>query len=181
VGRTQKDEKKAKKHDFLLASFLVEILLNKKYDFLLNDLFELLDLGYPSNFVLGGISLIHLPISFKIRESSLKALYNFHYLQTPDLTEFNDSDIEETIKRRINYWIEDIIDVLAINPSTVNTLRLQELIETDPKVAPFVAEVFTFFLSENNISISKNKALSYASFIMGEVKKSLVRVNLEEV
>ncbi len=181
IWRTQKDEGKAKKHDFLLAWFLVEILLNKKYDFILNDLFELLDLGYPSNFVLWVISLIHLPISYKIRETSQKEKYAFSYFQDTELVEFNDSHIDESLKKRINFWIEDIIDVISIWPSTVGTLRLQKLIASDEKVTPFVAKIFSFFLSENNISISQGKAQSYASFIISEVQKSLVVVNLEEV
>ena len=53
TGRTQKDEKKAKKYDFLLSTFLVKILLDKKYDDLLENIFMLLDEWYPSNFILG--------------------------------------------------------------------------------------------------------------------------------
>lgn len=181
IWRTQKDEGKAKKHDFLLASFLVEILLNKKYDFLLEDLFELLDMGYPSNFVLGAISLIHMPISLKIRDTSLKARYAFTYLQNPELQEFNDREIDENLKKRINYWIEDIIDIVLISPSTVNTLRLKNLISTDEKVLAFIAKVFAFFLSENNLSITSWKAQSYALFIVWEVQRSLNGVELEEV
>jgi hypothetical protein len=32
IKRTQKDEKKAKKYDMLLAGFLVKIIIDKKYD-----------------------------------------------------------------------------------------------------------------------------------------------------
>lgn len=181
IGRTQKDEGKAKKHDFLLAGFLVEILLNKKYDFLLDEMFGLLDAGYPSNFVLGVISLIHLPISYKIRDMSGKARYVFHYLESEQVQNFNDRDIDENLKKRINYWIEDIIDIVSIWPSTVNTLRLKELILKDTSVVDFVAKIFMFFLSENNLMISEGKARSYAMFIIGEVQKSLDKTNLEEV
>jgi len=34
MKRTQKDEKKAKKYDMLLAGFLVKIIIDKKYDLL---------------------------------------------------------------------------------------------------------------------------------------------------
>jgi hypothetical protein len=43
MKRTQKDEKKAKKYDMLLAGFLVKIIIDKKYDFILNPLFSTLD------------------------------------------------------------------------------------------------------------------------------------------
>jgi hypothetical protein len=181
IGRTQKDEWKAKKHDFLLANFLVEILLNKKYDFLLDDMFGLMDMAYPSNFILWVISLIHLPISYKIREMSWKETYIFRYLDAPEVAEFNDRDIDETMKTRINYWIEDIIDIVSIWPSTVSTLRLRNLISNDENVVIFVAKIFTFFLSENNLSISESKSKSYALFIIGEVGKALQKLNLEEV
>lgn len=181
IGRTQKDEGKAKKHDFLLANFLVEILLNKKYDFLLDDMFGLLDMAYPSNFILGVISLIHLPISYKIREMSGKEKYMFRYLDHPEVQEFNDRDIDESMKLRINYWIEDIIDIVSIWPSTVSTLRLRNLISSDENVVAFVAKIFTFFVQENNLMINESKSRSYALFIIGEVAKALEKLNLEEV
>jgi hypothetical protein len=43
MKRTQKDEKKAKKYDMLLAGFLVKIIIDKQYDFILSPLFSCLD------------------------------------------------------------------------------------------------------------------------------------------
>jgi hypothetical protein len=39
IKRTQKDEKKAKKQDILLANFLVQLILDRKYDNILVNLF----------------------------------------------------------------------------------------------------------------------------------------------
>ena len=77
IKRTQKDESKAKKHDLLLANFLVKIIINKKYDILSDDLFKSLNSGYPSNFILWILSLINMEISDKIRELSQKEKISF--------------------------------------------------------------------------------------------------------
>jgi hypothetical protein len=52
IKRTQKDEKKAKKYDMLLAGFLVKIIIDKKYDSILESLFASLNKGFSSNLVL---------------------------------------------------------------------------------------------------------------------------------
>ena len=39
ISKTQKDEKKAKKQDLLLAKFLVKILIDKRYDSIFPSMF----------------------------------------------------------------------------------------------------------------------------------------------
>ena len=74
IKRVQKDEKKSKKHDNLLAWILIEIIKDKRYDFLYDWIFECFDNWYSSNFILWVLSLIYLPVSDKIRDFSHKNL-----------------------------------------------------------------------------------------------------------
>ncbi len=182
VKWTKRDEAKAKKYDFLLSTFLVKIILDKKYDSLLKKIFSVMDDGYPSNFVLWILSLVYEPISIKIREVVTgKEPYNLHIEKNKETIDFRESDLSDEIKKRINYWIEDVIDSLAIEASFVYTTRTLNLIEGDEKIIDFVSDVFVFFFQELNFSISEKRAKSFSGFIIWEVKKVLHTLKLEEI
>ncbi|MDD3793245.1 MAG: hypothetical protein PHI37_00330 [Candidatus Gracilibacteria bacterium] len=181
VKRTKKDEQKAKKYDFLLAGFLVKIIVDKKYDFVLNQLFKVMEEGYTSNFTLGILSLINTEISNKIRENNTKPLINFNYSKKEEI-DFDNNNIDLEVKYRINYWIEDIIDSVIIDYSNIQTLKIIELLEKDNNIIfSYIANILGFFLKSLNINISKKQALSIADFIVGEVLKSIKKLKIEEV
>ena len=182
IKRVQKDEKRAKKYDTILASFLVQIIKNPKYDFLLQELFKALDNGYSSNFLLWLLSLIYLPISDKIREISTKNIISFWYQKTPNTIEFDD-EIHEEIKNRINLWIEDIIDIVSIEYSS---LQIQHMLEIYGKkdeeyIQKFSCKVFVFFFAELNIHISEKKAMSYIEFILEQIFAKMKTISTEEI
>lgn len=171
IKRTQKDEKKAKKYDFLLAKFLVEMILKRKYDILLDDLFSCLDLWYWTNFLLGILYLVYLPISHEIRKFSWKEELEFHYWISSEPEEFDDHNLPEWIRSRVNAWIDDMESVTSLEVSTITTKRNLHLIVYDEKVRKFTAEVFSFFFSELNITITDVKARNYSDFILWELEK----------
>lgn len=178
--RTKKDEKKAKKYDFLLAKFLVKIIVDKKYDPLLETLFITMDFWYRSNFLLGIISLVNIEISDEIRKLSLKENFSFSY-KSNEIIEFDDNNLHENIKNRINYWLEDIIDILTIEYSTIQTAKTIKLLKNDSEVInKYTADIFTFFLKNSNIKISTNKALNISDFIIWEVEKAIKKLKLED-
>ena len=182
IKRIQKDEKKAKKHDFLLASFLVKIILDKKYDFLLDKLFKSLNSWFSSNFVLWVLSLINIEISHKIRELSSKEKINFDYVAKKELTDFHDRDLDLKLKNRINFWLEDILDVTSIDYSSLQTENLSYIIDDKREVIlEFVSLVFSFFFNELNINISKSKSDNYSDFIISEIKNSLKSLDIEKI
>ena len=181
IKRTQKDEKKAKKHDLLLANFLVQIIINKKYDFLLEQLFKCIDVWIPSNFLLWIISLINLEISDKIREISWKEKVNFNYSINKETIEFDDNLLSWDIKKRINFWVEDITDVVSIDYSSLLTKKLLSNISNNWLLIVFTAMVFKFFLKEINIYISDAKSVNISEFILSEVHAHLKKINLEEI
>jgi len=180
IKRTQKDEKKAKKYDFLLAKFLVEMILKKKYDELLDELFVCLDAGYGTNFLLWILSLIYLPISDEIRRTNGKQSINFLYEPTTSPIDFDDHALDPLIRERVNMWIEDMESVVALEVSSIITKRTLGLILYDEKVRTFTSSVFTFFFTELHISISTTKSKSYSEFILWELEKSLKK-NMPEL
>lgn len=182
VAKTQKDEKKAKKYDFLLAGFLVKIIVDKKYDSILDTLFPAIHEWYPSNFILWILSLINIEISDKIRETTGKEKIIFSYEIKNEIEEFDDNNICIQIKNRINYWVEDIIDSLTLEYSHIQTKKLKELLKNDEKILlTYSSKIFTFFLNELNIKISKNKSEWISIFIIWEIKKSLNKLEIEEL
>jgi len=181
IWRTQKDEKKAKKYDLLLANFLVKIIVDKRYDIVLESLFRTMDYWYTSNFVLWIISLINTDVSNKIRETSNKEKIIFNYKSATNI-EFNDNDIPEEVKNRINFWIEDIIDSLIIDYSNIQIKRIHELLENDSKIINYyTANIFSFFLKEINIKIDNKKALNISDFIISEVNKSIKNIKINNL
>jgi hypothetical protein len=181
VKRTKQDEQKAKKYDFLLAWFLVKIIVDKKYDFILNELFKVMEDGYTSNFTLWILSLINTEISNKIRENNTKSLINFTYSKK-EIIDFDNNNIDIELKNRINYWIEDIIDSVIIDYSNIQTKKIIILLEKDENIIfSYIANILWFFLKSLNINISKKQALSIADFIVSEVLKSIKKLKIEEV
>jgi hypothetical protein len=180
IKRTQNDEKKAKRYDFLLAKFLVEMILKKKYDNLLGGLFACLDAGYGTNFLLWILSLIYLPISYEIRSASGKTPIIFEYIPSNKELQFDDHDLAPEIRDRVNAWIEDMEAVVTLEVSSIITKRTLGLILYDEKVRAFTSDVFAFFFLELNISITQAKAKSYSEFILWELEKSLKK-NMPEL
>ncbi len=173
IQRTQKDEWKAKKYDFLLAKFLVEMILKKKYDSLLDELFACLDAGYGTNFLLGVLSLIYLPISDEIRRAWDKEKINFSLSKKKENHSFDSDNLPPEIRARVNEWISDMELVVRFEVSSIITQRTLWLILYDEKVRTFTSSVFSFFFSEVWIDISESKSRSYSDFILGQLEKSL--------
>lgn len=181
IKRTRKDEQKAKRNDILLAWFLVKIIIDKTYDFVLDDLFLCLNKGFSSNILLGIISLVHEEISEKIRLFSGKDFqrYTFKYQQK---TQFDDSQVDIAVKQRINTWVEDIVDIISIDYSHVQIEELRNIfIIHNQEVSWFTQKVFTFFLEKSNIEISESQAWLISEFILSEIEKSIENLEISEV
>ncbi len=184
IKRVQKDEKKAKKFDLLLAQFLAQIIRNPKYDFLLDDLFKSLDSWFSSNFILWILSLIYLPISDKIRELSKKDPINFNYIKTFEVIDFDDNKLDESIKNRINFWLEDILDIISIEYSSLQMDNIKKLFKSKSsysQLSNFSSLVFQFFFKELNINIPLSKSDSYIDFILSQVYEKINEIKIEKI
>ena len=179
IKRTQKDEWKAKKQDMLLANFLVKIILNKKFDDVLELLFKLLDKWYPSNFLLWILSLIYIEISDKIREISDVEKIDFSF-KSDEIIDFDSSSDE--VKDRITHWVEDIIMSSTADYSHILTVRLIELLQKqEDDIIIFTSNIFVFFLKEINIKISNDQSEKYSIYILWEVLKKIESLDVEKI
>jgi len=177
--KVRKDEKKAKKYDMILSSFLVKIILDKRYDELVVLLTSCLDKWYPSNFLLWVFSLVYMDISKTIRHSSNKRIYEFNY-RSNEFIEFSEEIVNQDIRKRINIWVEDMIDVVLQEWSVITTKKLLELFETEKQVLDnYFIGIFRFFFKAINITISEQKAFNYIDFISWELIKSYRKYNFE--
>lgn len=173
IKKTQKDEKKAKKYDFLLASFLVELILKKKYDTILEKLFPALDAWYGANFLLWILSLVYVPISHKIRKTSWLTPISFEFIIPDELQVFHPESIPEQIRTRINDWIEDMHGVIRLESSTIITERSLRLIIYDETIRDFCMTTLLFFFWELKYTMTPSIARNYTDFILKELEKTL--------
>jgi hypothetical protein len=182
MQRVQKDEKKAKKYDLLLAWFLVKIIIDKKYDFILVKLLKAIDFWYSSNFILWILSLINTEISNKIREYNNKKLLNFAY-KADKIIAFNSGELPQKVQNRVNYWIEDIIDSISLEYSNIQTEKVITCLKKDDTwiINDYISDILTFFLKNINIIVSEKESQNIASFIIWDVTKSIKKLNLETI
>ncbi len=181
VQKTRKDEKKARKYDILLAGILVKIIVDKKYDFILEKLFKSIHEWFSSNFILWVLSLININISNKIREISKKQKIDFNY-KSKSQVEFQDNNISPEIQKRINLWIEDIIDAVSIEYSNIQTQNIIILLQKQTEeIIDYTSNIIIFFLKEINITIKENESKNISIFILEEVLKVLKKLKIEEI
>ena len=180
IKRTRKDEKKSKKYDLLLAWFLVKIIIDKKYDWILNDLFKCSNYWYPSNFLLWILSLINNSISDNIRDISWKEKIIYNYKSENEL-KFDDNSLPIEVKNRINKWIEDITDVVSIEHSMITTKHLLTLFKEKDLILNYTSIIFTFFLKESNIIINDNISQNISDFILKQIVLEIKKLKIEEI
>jgi len=91
--------------------------------------------------------------------------------------------LDEEIKKRINLWVEDMVDIMTIEYSS---LQVKKIIELSKKhefnyIINFATKVFKFFFREININISEKKSHDYVNFILEQVISKVKKLELEEI
>jgi hypothetical protein len=160
---------------------LVKIIIDKKYDSLLDSLFWCLNIWFWSNILLWILSLNHEEISEKIRTYSWKeyTIFNFKY---ENAVTFDDASVNDKVKQRINSWVEDISDIISIDYSHIQIWELKhQLISQNVKITDFTKKVLIFFLSDINITIWESQAEWIAEFVISEIQGNLKKLPLEEI
>lgn len=198
IKKTRKDEKKAHKDNDFLFQIVFDIIQNKSYDVILPFIAGLLKANIPSNLIIWGISLIYSEAVYIIRtnykewnnsliidkKKASEYQITINYKLTESVIEFNDSNLDEAIKWRINEWIWDIISIISFDPSSIITNKFLSQVHNSENrdiVINYLASVLTFFLFDLNIVISKDKAFQYSEFILSEIIKKLKSLKLEEI
>jgi hypothetical protein len=104
----------------------------------------------------------------------------FDYEIKKEIEVFDDNHIHFKIKDRINYWIEDILDSVILEYSSIQTEKLKVLLINDKNILlEYTSNIFTFFLNELNIQILDNKSINISEFIISEVSKSIDKLEIE--
>ena len=128
------------------------------------------------------MSLINIEVSNKIREVSNKQQIIFNYVVKKETSVFDDNNIDAQIKNRINHWVEDIVDSISIEYSSIQTQKLKALMQTDKSLlSNYTQKVFRFFLKELNIEISPSKAQNISEFILSEIENKIANLELENI
>ncbi|MDP5038865.1 MAG: hypothetical protein NWP80_00275 [Candidatus Gracilibacteria bacterium] len=183
IKRVQKDEKKAKKYDQMLAFILTNIVKQKEYDFIHSEIFFLLNKGFSSSVIIGIISLIYKEAEIEIRKISGKEIINFNHKKFSQEINFSDEILTDDLKNNINYWIENIFDISTINSSTIqikNTIKLFKSSDYDLLLG-FGINIFNFYFQNLNVKINNQLNKSYISFIFGELLKKLNQLKLDKI
>gem|GEM_PF-6729289 len=94
-------------------------------------------------------------ISKAIRDISGKSHIKFDF-KSELVKDFDDSDMPKELRDRINHWVEDMMDVVAMESSAILTKRLIDLLDNyDESLHNFIKEVFVYFFKSVNINISE--------------------------
>jgi hypothetical protein len=111
-------------------------------------------------------------------------MIEFDYVKTFEKVNFDDNNLDESIKNRINFWLEDIIDIISIEYSSLQISQIKTLFlkrEEYNQLLIFSSLVFEFFFEELNIEISQKKSQNYIDFIMQQVYIKIQTLESEEV
>ncbi len=178
--KTQKDEKKWKKNDTILADIIRTFLQNPQYDTLRDFVVPLLHIQVPSSFIIAIISLVFPHASNVLRKEYGEGKYpliHFNPVIEKEVIPFNENTLDIAIRNRINEWIEDMNLSMNANQSILLAdsfaQKLRENREYKQTCIESIKEVFVTFLWSLSIDIPPQKAESYAVFIVGEIEKDV--------
>ena len=186
IRRTQKDEKKARRDDDLLALLLAHMLQDESAHPLLLAMIPLIELGVPSHFIIGCVSLTyaeaerlvarHYSGAERERQPRIHDLRGGLRPVSETIIPFDENSLDPKIRDRINLWIEDMFVSLGADPSFIATKKLfGNLIASGEheRIAAFMALVLRMFLASLAIRIPENKATAYADFISRELRTKI--------
>ena len=174
----KKDEKKSQFKDEILYKYLVEILKDKKYDSIVDEIVRSLYLWIPSSFILWIVSIIYKPISDEIRKINLKDSIEFNYTITEDFISFD--SVNSEIKTRLNLLIEDIIMISKYSPSEIITWKITENLKNDEYII-ITWNILKYFLDSLKIEIDELQLKNISVFILQELEKELKTIRFENI
>lgn len=193
--RLGRDERKARKHDNVLALLISSLIGDTSRTNILDAVLDALETGIPSHFLVGAVSLSDSDLSKFIRQSAGKLVQVITVEGAPVRTQFDERHIDTQLQLRMNAWFDDLVTSLFSESSVVATQKFLDLVSplkttseealesplTDkahPAAVMVISHTFSWFLNSINIDIAPRKAESYAAFILDEVIKR-ARIFLE--
>lgn len=198
--RLGRDEKKARKHDTVLAMLISSLIGDGSRAAVLDAVLDALEAGVPSHFLVGAVSLSDPELSKFVRQSAGKLVQIIAVDPAPQRAAFDERNIGAQLQLRMNAWFDDLVTSVFTESSVVATQKLLDLVsfsgtdadpadETEaqirhlrekarPAAIAVVAQTFAWFLDSVGTDIAPRKSESYAEFILDEVVKR-ARVFLE--
>lgn len=179
LQKTQKDEKKAKGDNEQLFLLLTRFIQNPLYEELIPGVTTLLELAFPSRFILSIVSLVYPDAAdYVFRQTnnhdSLMKMLQLHVYESRIV--FEEKSIHESIRGWISTWMSvSQRFLLQDDASVVLQKKLVDTLSTENRqVAKIIFwKFFIFFFERRNVSIEVSIAQAYASFIISEFEKDI--------
>lgn len=182
IRRSQKDEKKSKRHSTLLARIISHIVENDDRSGALPNVLELLELGVPSNIIISFCIIIH-PASLEIVLTEFGYANTFPKLRPRNQPVVFDADqltVDE--KNYINLWLEIVFVIITQEVSSVMTCRFLEQLQWDKRknIVSSLAVFLSLFFESINIKPTSD-IHAYANFIIDQMELKIHQIPLEDV
>lgn len=177
--RVKKDEKKSQDKDNRLYNYLIELLKDPSYDFIVDDIIKALYSWLPSFYILGVMSLLHMPISNDFRNDLWKEFIDFDYFPKEEF-DFSSNDLDPKIRKRLTDMVDDILIISKFEPSSVMVWKFMNQ-KNHNMTIKFLSSVLAVFLSSVRVKFTDIQISSFSSFIIWEIEKEIVKMDLSEV
>lgn len=177
--RVKKDEKKSQDKDNRLYNYLIELLKDPSYDFIVDDIIKALYSWLPSFYILGVMSLLHMPISNDFRNDLWKEFIDFDYFPKEEF-DFSSNDLDPKIRKRLTDMVDDILIISKFEPSSVMVWKFMNQ-KNHNMTIKFLSSVLSVFLTSVRVKFTDIQISSFSSFIIWEIEKEIVKMHLSEV
>ena len=177
LQKTQKDEKKAKWDNDDLFLLLSRFIQNPLYEELIPSVVSLLQMWYPSRFILVIIALVYPEAAHYLMSKIGKILTETSYMHMhryDSAYAFHNEHLHPSIRDWVTLWMTGAQDFLShpessvvLHQKTLSLLSSSSRITAEDGVKMF----FVFFLAARNVSIQSTVAQSYAQYIVAEYEK----------
>lgn len=171
LQKTQKDEKKAKVDNDVLFQILSHFIKNPYYEELVPFVTRLLEIGFPSRYILGLVALVypdaalHLFTAIWHHDKAMKITSLHRY---SEMTDFHEQDIHASLREWVSLWINALEKYITFADASVVTSQKLVILLSDTHSQNAIGSAerfFRFFFVSRNVNISEKQSLQYARFI----------------
>jgi hypothetical protein len=178
IQRAQKDEKKAKWDNTELFQILIRFIQDPYYESLTPIVTELLTISIPARPIIAILALVYPDATHHVFHATgeserIHLLKTLHHYDEP--WGFHEATLHESIRRWITVWIESLDRYIVLDgTSIVMQKKFSSLLdEKESIILQGITEFVLFFFQSRNIVISRSTTVSYAQFIITNIRKTL--------
>jgi hypothetical protein len=178
IQRAQKDERKVKWDNTELFQILIRFIQDPYYESLTPIVTELLTISLPARPIITLLALVYPDATHHVFHATgeserIHLLKTLHHYDEPWW--FHESTLHESIRRWMTVWIENLDRYIVLEgTSVVMQKKFSSLIdEKESVILKGITEFVLFFFQSRNIVISRSTTVSYAQFIIANIRKTL--------